>query len=995
MAKKKTKNARKKKLKIVSIIENKKNSPKKGNIKQREDKTASNEKPNINDKKVKRYKLKNIILILLLVIAISVVSLIIAFFLYIIFTTEEFDESKLYNKEASVLLDKNGNEYARLGAENRETKSYEELPQVLVDAIVAVEDSRFFQHNGLDIARFAKASVGQLLGQSGAGGASTLTMQIAKLQFNGSEAHGLAGIVRKFRDIYVSVFQIEKNYTKEDIIELYVNTPYLGAYSYGVEQASQAYFGKSVSDLTLPEASLLAGIFNAPSSYNPYSNLELATKRRSVVLNLMVQHGYITEEQREDAEKIKVASLLNPDQESIYGYNKYQAFVDVVRKEISEKTGYDPASVPMIVETTLDPDMQDVLNDINDKTLYYYDKKDKDYPYKRIVDKNGNTFVDGDILPEEVVKEFGQGKPLYTWKNEVVQTGIAITSMEDGSITAVNGGRHYNGELLFNRATDLWRHPGSTAKPIFDYGPYIEYNGGSTYSPFFDNKMSYTNGGNIKNSDDGYQGMLTMRQALSRSRNIPAVQAFQQVDKSDLAWFVQNLGIKYGDELFESMAIGGFNGVSPVEMSAAYAAFGRKGYYIEPFTVKKITYIETGESVEFRNDPVKVMSEETAYMITDILMTATANGVGGTFNNAGQIASKTGTSTYSYQAIKDFGINISASQDNWVNTYSPDYSISIWYGYDKLTEESAANNYYTMPIDGANQKKAIMSSIVKTGRVYKKGAKFDVPSGIVKAKVELETFPAQSPSEFTPSNMIITELFRKGTEPSEISNRYSKLENPSNAKVTTNGSIATITWDAIRTPEAIDANYLKEHYEKYYTKWADDYYNKRINYNNSNIGNIGYEVYQNVDGNLISLGYTTNNSFSTTCTGSCTFVIKSAYSIFKANMSDGVSVTTSVSDTPIQNPSTQPNNSNLDVEIYDVCLPVSDTIYNDEEYTENSNPIIITSNGRDITNSCTISRDTNEIDRSMAQDAKITYTITCGDKKTKASRNVKISNRCT
>lgn len=771
-------------------------------------------------------------------------------------------------------------------------------------------------------------------------------MQVSKQLLTSRDATGIKGIIRKFRDIYISVFKIEKKYTKEEIIEFYVNTPGLGYNTFGVEQASQTYFGKSVRDLTLAEASLLAGIFNAPTSYNPFNSIELATQRRSIVLNLMVHHGYITEEQKEDAESIPVESLLNQNLE--FGSNKYQAFVDTVIAEVTEKTGSNPTLVSMQIYTTLDPEAQDVINGLNDGTLG------------------------------------------YTFKNDVVQTAVALTSVKDGSLVAIYGGRNY-AALGFNRATDKKKHLGSTAKPIFDYGPFIEYNNGSPYTPFFDDKMTYSDGTSLKNSDGGYLGMIPMRTALYRSRNIPAVQAFQQVDKNNIAEFVHNLGIDYGDDLFESMAIGGFDGVSAVELSAAYAAFGRNGYYIEPYSVTKVIFNDTGEEKEFKYEPVKAMSEETAYMITNILITATKNGVGGNFNVSGtEIGSKTGTSTYDASALKNLGVSISASRDNWTSVYSPDYSLSVWYGYDKLMKD-----YYTMPIDGANQKKKITSLIVN--KIFKKNSKFTKPSGIVSAKVELETFPPQSPSEYTPADMITTELFKKGTEPSSVSKRYSQLENPTNGKSTNTGSTVVLSWDPISTPEAIDSEYLQKHFKEYYTKWADKYYNQRINYNNSKIGVLGYHVYQNINGNLVSLGFTSTPSFSTTCTGDCSFVIKSSYSIFTSNMSSGLTINTtnnSGSSEPEDPPITNPT-SKLVVDIHDVCIPVSDTYeYNDEEESKTNNPIKVTYEGKDISNEVKITRDTNKINLKTPSNNTITYTITYKSLTTKATRKVKVANTC-
>ena len=190
------------------------------------------------------------------------------------------------------------------------------------------------------------------------------------------------------------------------------------------------------------------------------------------------------------------------------------------------------------------------------------------------------------------------------------------------------------------------RHPGSTAKPFFAYGPYLEYNNGNTGSIFFDEPMTYSDGTPLKNSDGSYQGMMTMKTALYKSRNIPAIQAFQQLDKEKVSDFVHRLGINYGDNLYESAAIGGFNGMSPLSMSAAYAAFARGGYYIEPYSFTKIVYRQDDNTYETKINKVKAMSEETAYMMNNMLTYAGANGVAGKVNVSGtDVAAKTGTST--------------------------------------------------------------------------------------------------------------------------------------------------------------------------------------------------------------------------------------------------------------------------------------------------------------------------------------------------------------
>lgn len=801
--------------------------------------TKTNMKKTNLKAKRKRVLILNIVLSAIMVAGIGCLATVIGFMLYIIISAPDFNTKLLYDKEATVMYDINGAEFARIGVENRELVEYEDLPQVLVDAIVATEDSRFFQHDGFDIARFTKAAVGQVLGHRDAGGASTLTMQIIKNTFTSRDAT----ITRKFTDIYMAIFKLERKYTKEDIITFYVNQPWLGEGSWGVEQACQTYFGKSVRDLTLTEAALLAGMFQAPASYDPFVYPKNAEGRRNTVLNLMYRHGYITEDERDIAKSIPVESLLTTRKEN---KNKYQDFIDTVVEDVIAKTGNDPYNIPMEIYTTMNPDVQDVVLKV----------------------------------------QAGEGG--YTFVNNVVQMGVAITDTKNGSVVAIGAGRNRVGERQLNRATMIERHPGSTAKPIFDYGPYIEYNNGSTYSSFLDEPMKYSNGTSLKNADGKYHGLMTMRNALVQSRNIPAVTAFQQVDKDKIAEFATSLGIHYGGELYESCAIGGFNGASPLEMSAAYAAFGRGGYYIEPYTYTKIHFLENDETIEYKAKPVQVMSDSTAYLITNILTTAGAQGIGGNIKVSGtDVAAKSGTSTMDASARAQIGLPGDTSMDNWVNVYSPDLSISLWYGYDVITKD-----HYTTSTNGAIIRKKIMALIAN--KVLPKNSRFKKPSSVVAANVELETFPAQLASANTPAELQSTEYFKKGTEPSEVSSRFDNLANPKNGKATITGNQIAITWDAIATPQAYDSEYLNALFTDNYGEYAEKYLTNRIEYNNANIGTLGYQVYlDSGNGNLTPLGFTTNTSFTYTIVNydlNYTFVVKSAFSIFKANMSSGITI---------------------------------------------------------------------------------------------------------
>lgn len=794
---------------------------------------------------------KETILSIILIGGIALISIMLVFALYIIVSSPDFDKEKLYSKESSVLYYNDGKtELARLGQYDRVLVNYEELPQVLIDAIVATEDSRFFQHSGLDVARFAKASVGQLIGNDKAGGASTLTMQVVKQAYTSGESRGIKGIIRKFTDIYMAVFKVESNYTKEEIIEFYVNSQWFGSTGSlnnsgfaGVEQACQNFFGKSVSDISLAEASIIAGMYQNPSWYNPYTYPERIKKRQKTVLKLMVNHGYITEEEKNAVLDIPIESLLVKKENVSNGDSR--AAIDYIINEVKSDTGYDLRETPMKVITTIDKNVQDVLNKL----------------------------------------EKGE---IYEFPNEYMQEGIAITNMENGGLSAISGGRNYSARGT-NRATTK-RQPGSTAKILFDYGPYIEYLNGSPATLFLDEPTTYSNGTPIKNADSKYNGLMTMRDALAASRNIPALRAFQAVYNENPDYiknFVKGLGIDYGDELYESASIGGFDGVSPVQMSAAYAAYGRGGYYIKPYSYTEATLLNNEKVFTKKSEKVKVMSEETAYIITDMLITAAKRGVGGVSVNGTQIAAKSGTTNLDKATTEKLGIPASATRDAWNITYSSEYAIALWIGYDVNNSE----HYLTSNI-GVKVRNAVMKAV--GSRVYNKNKTFSIPSGIIEVEVEKETIPISLASEYTPESLKMTEIFKEGTEPTENSIRFEKLANPTNGSASNDGTQIKLKWTGINTPDAINTTYLQEYFNKYFDTSASKYYEERITYNNNYVGSLGYNIYEkSSDGTLKYIGRTDNTNYTITnpSGGNVTYVIKSAYSLFTANMSDGLQIT--------------------------------------------------------------------------------------------------------
>ena len=928
----------------------------------KEDKKPKKKSSKASEKKKKKSKFKLVVKVLLIIFfLIGTVAMVgvCLFFKNIVDEAPEFDAENLLMKESSIILDRDGNEINRIGNEQREAISYSDVSESLIDAIIATEDSRFFQHNGFDLPRFVKAAIGQAAGNEDAGGASTLTMQIIKNAYTvknentAEKSSGMTGIKRKFTDIYMAIFKLEKKYTKEEILEFYLNYSYLGSSSYGVEQASKTYFNKSAKDLNISEAALIAGLYQSPGSYDPLGGEEKRARceqRRLTVLNLMKRHGYITDEELEVAKKLTVDKIVVGSRSNTV--SPYQSFEDMVLKEVEERTGWDPNTTPLIIYSTLDTNKQLNINNVMNGTAFY-------------------------------------------WENEAVQGGVAVVDVHNGEIVAIGGGRNVDAAKLWNFATDEVRQIGSTSKPLYDYGPAIEYNNASTYGPVTDEQYSYTGGGTINNWDLNYYGFMTYREALRTSRNIPALKTFQTVDKANIYQFVTNLGLHPEMEdgyLHEAHSIGAYTGETPVSLAGAYAAFANGGYYNETHCVRKVVRRDTGE--EFIPDIVtrKAMGEDTAYMITSILQDA-AGWAGVSGINGVAIAAKTGTTNFDDKALAAKNLPGTAINDLWVAGYDSNYSVAVWYGYKTITAEDAAKGYYTVSGNHGNTNlfNAVGASIFSE-------ANFPNPGNVVSVAVEKETSPAMLPSEFTPADQIITELFKSGTEPTEVSQRYARLADVTNLKATQNGQNITITWNGISTPDAISQDYLRNYFNTVYTNpsWQSSALGGRIAYNESAIGTIGYNVYlRNGNGELQLLDFVKGNSYTyklkTSSNKDVSFVVRSCYSIFKANMSAGVETKLNVSANSAKIEAKLSTESNIAVKV-------------GGKYTEPSTPVRVTENGNDVTSKATVRIESiirksdgatisgvGNIDTSKADTYEIKYSAKYSDESFTLTKTITIS----
>ncbi|MDQ0161575.1 PBP1A family penicillin-binding protein [Aeribacillus alveayuensis] len=656
---------------------------------------------------------------------------------YYIAGAPPLNENQLKGQLSSKVYDMYGNQIYEIGTEKTTYVKIDDIPDQVKNAFIATEDVRFYEHNGIDLIRFGGAVIANIQEGFGAEGASTITQQLVKLSFLSPEKT----IQRKVQEAWLAL-QVEQKYSKDQILEMYLNRVYYPGNYYGVARAAEAFYGKTLDELSLDEVAMLAGMVKNPHGYNPRENPEAAEKRRNVVLMLMEKHGFISKEEADQAKQKSVtASLVNPTEKS----NQYYAFIEQVIEEIREHLDIDPSAAGLKIYSTLDPDAQSYIENL----------------------------LNGDQL---------------NFRNEHLQAGVALLDTETGEIRAIGGGRNQpiGG---FNYAVDTKRQPGSTIKPILDYGPAIEYLKWSTYHQIEDAPYTYSNGTPINNYDNRYKGWMSIRQALADSRNIPALKALQEVGLDRAKEFAEGLGIKL-DEISEAYAIGGFKeGVSPLQMAGAFSAFGNNGIYIKPHAVKKVELAD-GTVIELSPEPVEAMSDYTAFMITDMMKSVVQYGTGTRANVAGlHIAGKTGTTNFTPEEKQKYNVPKGGAKDSWFVGYTPKYTAAVWTGFEKNDEK--------MHLDRIDQRlaKDIFREVIKH---VSKGDRSDFkqPNSVVKLAIEKGTNPAKLASEFTPKDMITYEYFVKGKEPTKVSNKYQQVDKPSDLQVSYDerAQAVTVKW---------------------------------------------------------------------------------------------------------------------------------------------------------------------------------------------------------
>lgn len=659
--------------------------------------------------------------------------------------TEDFSTERLLSGEASKIYDANGELMYTYGSDvngKRENITYEDLPQVLIDAVIAAEDSRFFEHDGFDLPRIAKTLITNLAHFSIRGGGSTITQQVIKKSYFPKEEQTYT---RKISEIFLAI-QATKEVSKEEIITLYLNKIYFGrsTNSIGIAAASKYYFNKEVSQLTLPEAALLAGTLNSPSAYDPYYNLDLANKRRNVILDLMVNHGYISQEECDLAKQVKIENMLS--QSNMASDDALASYVDLVTAEVKKKTGLDPAETQMNIYTYCNQEVQ----------------------------KKATEFANGET---------------YEYTDEEMQMAGSIQSTQDGRIVAVIGGRNYKAGDK-NKAT-LKRQPGSSMKPIIDYGLAYKYLDWSTVHTVVDEPKSFGSY-TPKNWDNNFHGSMQIKEALLQSWNIPAVSTFQEVleaaSSKDVIADMESLGIDMSTEdktLTLPYAIGGWaNGVSPIELAGAYATIANNGVYIESHTVNYVEVTDSDKTYNIDKDiqakAKQSIGDDVSFMIRETMLSYSTSDSGNYkyLKGIDNIGAKTGTSN----------TKSGASKDLWMTGYTPDYTCSVWMGFEEkaLANGKNTSKYKAYPAKVVGELLKDLEKNTSDKKSYP-----DKPDTVEEIKILAGVYPYVSPNSSTPSDKIYTGWAKKGTGPSESAEEYDINHLASfNASLSSNGKIA-------------------------------------------------------------------------------------------------------------------------------------------------------------------------------------------------------------
>lgn len=606
----------------------------------------------------------------------------------------------------TIIYDKYNNQIETIGKEDDYVYIHQ-IPKIMINALLSIEDSEFYYHDGINLKSIISSLVNNIFSSQIRGG-STLTQQLIKNTALTSERT----LTRKIKEAYLSCL-MEKQYSKEEILELYFNKVYFEQSVPGINYASKYFFNKPIEGVNYIEASILASLVKSPSLYHPINHPENANKRKDLVLERMYKQKVITENEYHIGLNTKVENIIKHDssfQESL----KYQAYLDVVYEEVKALTGKDLYTHPLIVETYLD------------------------------------TYIQGYI-------DLIQNDQIISFSDENQQIGGVILDNDNSKIIGIIGGRNYQGKKLFNRAYHLRRNPASTMKPILSYALGIEYLSLHPLSLIKDEEYFYQGTSiRVNNADRKYLGSITLIDALGYSRNTCAVRLFDslvnKIGINKIRSYLLDIGIMDEGTLTSSYALGGMTyGTSPILLSGAYSMLSNHGYYLKPSTIKSIKDY-SGKVIYSRDTtPKKVLNEESA----DIITYSLSEVINQNYLNINiakpskvNIAGKTGTNAYDKQTINKLNFPSNADKDIWFAGYSPNATCVIWTGFDDTSKDT---NYFTSKDERKKIAKLVFNKIMSK---YSNKEKFTYSDKLKEVYVVKGLEETYYPNEYIPSRNI-------------------------------------------------------------------------------------------------------------------------------------------------------------------------------------------------------------------------------------------------
>ncbi len=613
--------------------------------------------------------------------------------------------SRLYDREGSLVT-------VLRGPENRTVVRLSQVPQHVRDAFIAAEDLRFYSHNGFDLVRIFGSVVANLRAQSYAQGASTISQQLVKLTHLSSEKT----LARKAEELYLSI-QLEAMFEKDEILEMYLNTIYFGEGAYGVQAASEVYFDKDVSDLTLAEGAALAATIKAPSAYSPAADAEANRTRRGYILDTMLENGMIDAGQAEAARAEELTLSGRPQRVNAHGW-----FVDAALEEAEDILGVTADELltgGYYIETTMDARLQALAESL---------------------------FEDDSLFPGDAAD------------GTAVQGALAVTDVETGGLAALIGGREYTVQRGFHRATQMRRQPGSALKPLAVYAPAIQM-GYTTASILQDVRRDFGGGYNPRNAGESYHGAVTLRRALALSMNVATVQLMSEIGVSASLAFLEQAGIPLTQTDGNlSLALGSMTtGVTPAELSASYAMFGNRGVYNPPYLIERIFASDGTELYAHAASPRTVMTAQDAYLMTSLMQSVTGWGTGAKLSATGlAVAGKTGTVSL---------VGMSGNRDIWMAAYTSDWSLACWMGFD-VTD---ADHRLPSRQSGGDATAALATAFFRQAYRDRERPSFSSPGGLVWLTIDTAASQASGypmlASSATPDDYKLSEVFLESNRP--------------------------------------------------------------------------------------------------------------------------------------------------------------------------------------------------------------------------------------